>query len=138
MEVHMNKVQSEELEFGMCEFEAKDLETLETHLVTCQIYECKHCAERWKSISDIKKHMTEEHKGGQFLKIIHAKLDISNSDEIKCKSYYCKDLLSEKFSTENNLNERRPQWKTTSMEDNLKGRRPKWKTNSMEDDLNGK
>ena len=100
MEVHINKVHSEELECGMCEFEAKDLETLETHLVTCQIYECKHCAERWQSISDVKKHMAEEHKGvgGQFLKIIHAKLDISNSDEIKCKTYYSKDLFPEIFS----------------------------------------
>ena len=98
MGVNINKVHSEELECGMCEFVAKDLETLETHSVTCQIYECKHCAERLKSISHIKKHMTEEHKGGQFLKIIHAKLDISNSDEIKCKTYYSKDLFPEIFS----------------------------------------
>jgi hypothetical protein len=39
---------------------------------------------------------------------------------------------------EDNLNERQPQWKTTSMEDDLNGRRPQWKTTSMEDDLNGR
>ena len=91
IEVQVNKLHSEELECGMCEFETNDLET-------CQIYECQHCAERWQSISDIKKHMAEEHKGGQFLKIIHAKLDISNSDEIKCKTYYSKDLFPEILS----------------------------------------
>ena len=34
------------------------------------------------------------------------------------------------------LNDRRPQWKTTSMEDNLNGRRPQWKTISLEDNIN--
>ena len=46
---------------------------------------------------------------------------------------------------EDYLNERRPQWKTTSIEDNLNGRQPQWKTpqwnksqwmtTSMEEDL---
>ena len=36
---------------------------------------------------------------------------------------------------EEDLDGRRPQWKTTSMEDDLNGRRSKWKTPSMEDDL---
>ena len=36
------------------------------------------------------------------------------------------------------LNGRRPQWKTTSMEDDHNGRRPQWKTTTMEDDHNGR
>ena len=36
---------------------------------------------------------------------------------------------------EDDLNGRRPQWKTTSMEDDLNGRQPQYKTTSMEDDL---
>ena len=39
---------------------------------------------------------------------------------------------------EDDLNRRRPQWKTTSMEDYLNARRPQLKTTSMEDDLNGR
>ena len=35
---------------------------------------------------------------------------------------------------EDELNERRPQLKTTSMEDNLDGTQPQWKTAFMEDD----
>ena len=41
--------------------------------------------------------MSEKHKGQEFLKIIHAKLDISNSEEINCKTYYSKDLFPELF-----------------------------------------
>ena len=36
---------------------------------------------------------------------------------------------------EDDLNGRRPQWKTTSMEDNLNVRRPQWKLTLMEDNL---
>ena len=39
---------------------------------------------------------------------------------------------------EDDLNGRRPQWKTTLMEDNLMGRQPQWKTTLMEDNLNGR
>ena len=44
---------------------------------------------------------------------------------------------------EDNLNGRRPQWKTsqwktTLMEDDLNGRQPQWKKTSMEDELNGR
>ena len=35
-----------------------------------------------------------------------------------------------------NLDERRPQWKMTSMEDNLNRRQPQLKMTLMEDDLN--
>ena len=36
---------------------------------------------------------------------------------------------------EDNLNERRPEWKTNSLEDDLNGRQPKWKKISMEEDI---
>ena len=95
MEVHVSKFHAEEIECGMCEQETKDLESLETHLVTCQIYECKYCEERFQSISELKKHISEDHKGQEFIKILHAKLDISNTDKIKCRTYYSKDLFPE-------------------------------------------
>ena len=37
---------------------------------------------------------------------------------------------------EDNLNGRKPQWKTTEIQEDLNGRRTQWKTTSMEDDLN--
>ena len=39
-------------------------------------------------------------------------------------------------STEDDLNGRRPEWKTTSIEEDLNRRRPQWKMTSMEYDLN--
>ena len=39
---------------------------------------------------------------------------------------------------DDNLNGRRPQWKTTSMEDDLNGKQPQLKTISIEENLNGK
>ena len=39
---------------------------------------------------------------------------------------------------EDDHNGRRPQWKTTSMEVNLYGRQTQWKTTLMKDNLNGR
>ena len=39
---------------------------------------------------------------------------------------------------EENLNERQPQWKTTSLEVNINERQPQWKTTSMVDNINGR
>jgi hypothetical protein len=39
---------------------------------------------------------------------------------------------------EDNLNERQPQWKMTSMKDTLKRKCLQWKKTSIEDHLNGK
>jgi hypothetical protein len=44
---------------------------------------------------------------------------------------------------EDDLSDRQPQWKMTSMDDSLSGRylserRPQWKTTPVEDDLSGR
>ena len=41
MEVHIGKHHSEKYECGLCAFEGKNLEHLELHLVTFEIYTCK-------------------------------------------------------------------------------------------------
>ena len=48
------------------------------------------------------------------------------------------DDSMENILMEDNLNERQPQWKTTSREDNINGRKPQWKATSMEDNINEK
>ena len=98
MEVHISKVHAVDLECGMCEYKTKDLETLELHLVTCEIYECKQCGKRFNTLSEIKNHMADKHKKQEYLKVLHAKLDVSNSEEIKLKTYFSKDLFPEIFS----------------------------------------
>ena len=37
MEVHLGKYHSEKIECGICGFEAKDIESLDTHLSTCEM-----------------------------------------------------------------------------------------------------
>ena len=39
--VHVGKDHGENFECGLCEFVAKDLEALEIHLCTCEIYKCE-------------------------------------------------------------------------------------------------
>ena len=45
----------------MCDFEANNLETLETHLVTCETYHCYACEIKAKQLKDIKEHVKIEH-----------------------------------------------------------------------------
>ena len=63
--------------------------------MTCQIYECNQCGERFKTLSEIKNHMADKHKKQEYLKTVHAKLDVSNSEEIKLRTYFSKDLFPE-------------------------------------------
>ena len=57
--MHVGKVHSEYLECGLCEFKADNLENLEMHLFTCEIYECNNCKSREKTLSDVKTHITK-------------------------------------------------------------------------------
>ena len=66
MEVHVGKYHGEKEECGMCNFVAKDLEALNLHISTCQIYVCDDCCFRtvhiqktkniWKTNAQV--HMT--------------------------------------------------------------------------------
>ena len=64
MEVHIGKHHAEKYECGLCAFEGKNLEHLELHLVTCEIYTCKDwkCKVTFKTISDLKTHINAKHK----------------------------------------------------------------------------
>ena len=57
MHVHIGKAHSEKLECGLCEIEIDTLENLETHLITCEIYECNHCYFSSKNLSQMKTHV---------------------------------------------------------------------------------
>ena len=54
MEVHAGKLHSEIIQCGLCDYKTKDLANLETHLSTCEIYECDRCYFRVTQIGDIK------------------------------------------------------------------------------------
>ena len=85
MEVHLGKCGSEPFECGLCETTFDKLEMLEIHLNTCEIFECSICAERFRDLSDMKKHMQKHHKSSK--NIYHLKIDREDPNEVNVKRY---------------------------------------------------
>ena len=48
MEVHVGKEHADGFDCGLCGFKEQSLENLETHLSTCEVYDCGYCDERFK------------------------------------------------------------------------------------------
>ena len=51
----------ESFDCGLCDYTAKDMETLDTHLRTCEIYECVICDKKILQLANIKTHFKENH-----------------------------------------------------------------------------
>ena len=78
--LHVGKQHSENFECGLCSYEAKDIEALNLHLTTCQIYVCEDCYYRTKHLHDIREHLNEKHS--DFELIIHAKINLKDPETI--------------------------------------------------------
>ena len=63
LEMHFRKIHSENIWCGVCEFEAKDIETLDIHTFTCEIYKCNTCKQNFQSLQDLKAHINKEYNG---------------------------------------------------------------------------
>ena len=59
----------------MCDFKAKNINKLNTHISTCESYDCDECNFRVKTLSSIRTHMEEVHVETENVKINHLKLD---------------------------------------------------------------
>ena len=53
MEVHLGKHHSEKYECGLCDFGAGSLENLETHLNTCEVFQCNWDKDKCKKDSKL-------------------------------------------------------------------------------------
>ena len=93
MEVHVKRVHSEKITCGLCEYEATDIENLETHQFTCETFKCSVCKKKVRSVSEIKQHINQEHKGTHIW-IDHSKSDRKHSDFFDSKRYSRKELLN--------------------------------------------
>ena len=95
MQIHFSKNHNKgNIECGLCDFEAKDLECLEMHLTTCEIYECANCVKSFKTLSEIRKHMIDEENLDEcgLGNIFHVKIDRKNSNEASYKEYTQNEL----------------------------------------------
>ena len=91
IEAHIKKEHSEKITCGICDYETKDIEVLETHIAACQIYKgC--CKEIFKNIPDIKKHVNSKHGGGRWL-IKHICIDPKNSEYLVSETHYSDQLF---------------------------------------------
>ena len=88
MLVHTGKAHGDKFECGLCEYITKDLETLETHLATCETYKCNICDKIVTKLQDIKTHFLENHENKESNQLLkHIKQNRENEDEFDEKGY---------------------------------------------------
>ena len=76
MELHIGRKHSDQLECGICNYEADNLENLTIHLATCEIYKCEDCELKVKTLNEVKNHVEKEHLTRidfNFIYIMHIK-----------------------------------------------------------------
>ena len=96
MVVHNGRVHSENFECGLCNFVAKDLEALDLHLFTCEVYECCDCKNRFTNLCELKTHLVEKHKDQKTIQyILHMKQDRTNPEEYTNQVYKKEDIFSD-------------------------------------------
>ena len=93
MEVHVGKHHSGKFECGLCNYEAKDLEALNLHLSTCQVYVCDDCCYRTTHIHEIKDHLEKIHTS-RYDFIIHGKVNLKDPEIIDDVNYSKHELCS--------------------------------------------
>ena len=96
MVVHNGRMHNENYECGLCNFVAQDLEALDIHLFTCEMYECCDCENRLQNLCDLKKHILEKHGDEKTLQVIHMKQDRANPEEFSNRKYKKEDLFQKK------------------------------------------
>ena len=78
---------------GLCDYKAKDMDSLELHLTTCEIYSCKECDFYSRQIADIKNHEKENTGKCDQKCTWHVKLDRNNQEEANMNLYKNSDLF---------------------------------------------
>ena len=90
MQVHGGKCSTTNFECGLCDLQIETLENLETHLASCEVYECDECEKRHKNLSDMKHHLENVHnKNATFF---HLKMNRIVKEKVDCKKYCYGDV----------------------------------------------
>ena len=76
----------------MCDYQANDLESLEIHLKTCEIYRCTKCGHIAINLQNIKSHIQQDHEGDTNNRVVHTKLIRESTEEVTSKTYSLEEL----------------------------------------------
>ena len=91
MQVHIGKLHCDTVDCGLCTYTAKDLESLNLHISTCETYICDDFCYRTTKLHEMKEHLNRKHDK-DYLTIKHAKVNRKDS-EIIDEEYHAKKTL---------------------------------------------
>ena len=91
MGMHFKRLHCETISCGLCDFQAANLEILDTHTFTCEMFRCESCKEKSFSLSDIKTHIDKEHNGSSSLR--HFYRWTTKEDFFTERFYWSRDLF---------------------------------------------
>ena len=96
MKMHIKRNHSETISCGMCDFEAQDIETLDTHTFTCEMYKCNEmeCEKTFLLLNDLRSHIENEHDGLRALS--HFKRQLNNQEFFDETFHFVSDLFRNK------------------------------------------
>ena len=80
--VHPWRGHGENFECVLCELNAEDLESLDTHLLTCEVYKCNKCGNVFKNLQDLKQHSQENETHKTTTNIKQSREDKNSYDSI--------------------------------------------------------
>ena len=92
METHLDRSHTELFECGLFEKDFKSWDNLETHLKAFEIFRCRRCYRKEKTITNIKAHAEKKHPGLQATFKDHMKISRNYIDEVTSKEYFHTNL----------------------------------------------
>ena len=95
MEMHFRRLHSEIITCGLCDFVANNLEELDIHTFTCEIFKCNRCKKTLKTFQDMKTHFEIDHNGESF-SLNHYCSNRGNLELIQEKLHFAKELFKKK------------------------------------------
>ena len=78
----MGNCLTDNFECGLCERSFENIDSLETHLNTFEVYRCRRCYNKETNISSIKTHAERKHPGLQATLIDHLKMNRNDRNEV--------------------------------------------------------
>ena len=93
IEVHVGREHGDNFECGLCEYIAEDLENLDLHLLTCEVYKCNKCGNILKNLQDLKQHFLTEHENEKHKTTTHMKQSREDRHSFDTRGYSFEDLF---------------------------------------------